>query len=741
MKWLAKLETVKLDAVKLYTTKTLRQYLVWLMTTTDRSAWCGKSSTDVGKEIDRWYNVSLYQVFWPVKLQPPPRHHVLPCQVFKFQLLICSSSAVQLVSSSVKCPVFPTVLVVSSFSFQVILQSIFFFCFVVPSPLRTPNVFDLCQVSKSVHWELCPLLCSKFSILVFTILVWDESEIWGSHFTWTLVRTGKSPAVAEHCTMRRQNGTFAGYWVKQRITSFFKVRFEVCGFASQLETLLCFSFFPCFHCILWTWSHNFNRINLSWSWRARRFAKAWICFPNSTCLSTAKPAEIVSPLYLTEWRTGISLLLLPPSLNKSGISRFWGQWGIYWLPSSRCKSGNLQVANVLITIKLGNLPVGFGAQGLNASRGWCSPWKSRLLFLFAVNWMGNWPKELPQNSTSCSFMWTKVEGFLLWTMSDLWVLWHFLLQLNILQYFFSRGVVISSEDEFIFLQRISAITSTLQYSLEGSFKDGLEQNDSDVLRRCLRTYATIDKMTDAENLFRQHTVKPFIEEVFCNNYFVRQVRIYSRFISRCLALPYLQSLFSFLRKQVITEQFLASHPNGLAGMYDVVLDFIPSKCKCLRDITSGGMHGWDHSSASATSCAFKPCCGLYFICGIDSACNDSYVEPPSYLQKRYGARLRLSRQRCLARTGGEHRSEDAINLCSWKPQRFPSGTVSRFRARHLCENQKLFYLRSFACGLLVLWSVALCFLRPCSPLDDYILTEFIFRRIKCGCVSLLWVNG
>ena len=55
--------------------------------------------------------------------------------------------------------------------------------------------------------------------------------------------------------------------------------------------------------------------------------------------------------------------------------------------------------------------------------------------------------------------------------------------------------------------------STLQYSLEGSFKEGLEQNDTDVLRRCLRTYATIDKMADAENLFRQHTVKPYMEEV------------------------------------------------------------------------------------------------------------------------------------------------------------------------------------------------------------------------------------
>ena len=66
-------------------------------------------------------------------------------------------------------------------------------------------------------------------------------------------------------------------------------------------------------------------------------------------------------------------------------------------------------------------------------------------------------------------------------------------------------------------QRISNITSTLQYSLEGLFREGLDNGQVDVLRQCLRTYATIDKMRDAENLFRQHVVKPYVEEVCIMN--------------------------------------------------------------------------------------------------------------------------------------------------------------------------------------------------------------------------------
>ena len=65
----------------------------------------------------------------------------------------------------------------------------------------------------------------------------------------------------------------------------------------------------------------------------------------------------------------------------------------------------------------------------------------------------------------------------------------------------------------LLFQRITNITTTLQYSLEGSFLEGLEQEDVGMLRQCLRTYALIDKIRDAELLFRQHVVKPYMEEV------------------------------------------------------------------------------------------------------------------------------------------------------------------------------------------------------------------------------------
>ena len=65
----------------------------------------------------------------------------------------------------------------------------------------------------------------------------------------------------------------------------------------------------------------------------------------------------------------------------------------------------------------------------------------------------------------------------------------------------------------LYLQRIANITTTLQYSLEGSFLEGLDTKNMDILKQCLRTYALIDKIRDAEMLYRQHIVKPFMEEV------------------------------------------------------------------------------------------------------------------------------------------------------------------------------------------------------------------------------------
>ncbi|XP_075388067.1 conserved oligomeric Golgi complex subunit 2 [Tenrec ecaudatus] len=100
--------------------------------------------------------------------------------------------------------------------------------------------------------------------------------------------------------------------------------------------------------------------------------------------------------------------------------------------------------------------------------------------------------------------------------------------------------------------RIAGITAMLQQSLEGLLLEGLQTSNVDIVRHCLRTYATIDKTRDAEALVGQVLVKPYIDEV-------------------------------------IVEEFVQSHPNGLQIMYYKLLDFIPHHCCLLREVTEGAI--------------------------------------------------------------------------------------------------------------------------------------------------------
>lgn len=65
----------------------------------------------------------------------------------------------------------------------------------------------------------------------------------------------------------------------------------------------------------------------------------------------------------------------------------------------------------------------------------------------------------------------------------------------------------------LFPQRIAGITAMLQQSLEGLLLEGLQTSNVDIVRHCLRTYATIDKTRDAEALVGQVLVKPYVSEV------------------------------------------------------------------------------------------------------------------------------------------------------------------------------------------------------------------------------------
>ncbi|KAH0622476.1 hypothetical protein JD844_024821 [Phrynosoma platyrhinos] len=102
------------------------------------------------------------------------------------------------------------------------------------------------------------------------------------------------------------------------------------------------------------------------------------------------------------------------------------------------------------------------------------------------------------------------------------------------------------------VMRIVGITAMLQQSLEGLLLEGLQTSNIDIIRHCLRTYATIDKTRDAEALVGEVLVKPYVDEV-------------------------------------IVEQYVQSHPNGLQTMYNKLLEFVPLHCRLLREVTGGGI--------------------------------------------------------------------------------------------------------------------------------------------------------
>ncbi|GAB5578377.1 conserved oligomeric Golgi complex subunit 2 isoform X1 [Prionailurus iriomotensis] len=117
--------------------------------------------------------------------------------------------------------------------------------------------------------------------------------------------------------------------------------------------------------------------------------------------------------------------------------------------------------------------------------------------------------------------------------------------------------------------RIAGITAMLQQSLEGLLLEGLQTSNVDIIRHCLRTYATIDKTRDAEALVGQVLVKPYVDEV-------------------------------------IVEQIVESDPNGLQIMYDKLLEFVPHHCRLLREVTGGAISSAASSmqDLSSRECGF-----------------------------------------------------------------------------------------------------------------------------------------
>eukprot|EP00111_Clytia_hemisphaerica_P003375 TCONS_00009640-protein len=109
--------------------------------------------------------------------------------------------------------------------------------------------------------------------------------------------------------------------------------------------------------------------------------------------------------------------------------------------------------------------------------------------------------------------------------------------------------------------RVALITSKLQENLETTFEQGISSKDSELISRCLRTYALIDKTSHAEEMFKHLVVKPFVDEV-------------------------------------ISETYLDQH--GLEQICADLLKFVEDECQIMIELTSAEMLKNDVTVATAT---------------------------------------------------------------------------------------------------------------------------------------------
>ena len=85
--------------------------------------------------------------------------------------------------------------------------------------------------------------------------------------------------------------------------------------------------------------------------------------------------------------------------------------------------------------------------------------------------------------------------------------------------------------------------------MESQFLNAIQQNDAEVLKRCLRIYASVERISDAERLLRSRIISPYLEDV-------------------------------------ITSKNLHSDPMGLSGICQNILAIIPDKLDLLLKLTN-----------------------------------------------------------------------------------------------------------------------------------------------------------
>ena len=63
-------------------------------------------------------------------------------------------------------------------------------------------------------------------------------------------------------------------------------------------------------------------------------------------------------------------------------------------------------------------------------------------------------------------------------------------------------------------QRIARIETMMKDILEKLFVESVTKKEEDIIANCLRTYVAIDRIHEAEDLFKSSFVLPFLSTVF-----------------------------------------------------------------------------------------------------------------------------------------------------------------------------------------------------------------------------------
>lgn len=134
-------------------------------------------------------------------------------------------------------------------------------------------------------------------------------------------------------------------------------------------------------------------------------------------------------------------------------------------------------------------------------------------------------------------------------------------EFNQLKFYVSKG------SDYPFVQkmdkRISFIENSLQRGMEHLYKEGLNTKNADIVANCLRTYAAIDRVSEAEMLYRVHSARPFLEKTIT--------------VARL-------------------EAGKRGSAEGLQAVYNDVYNWVGTECQQLLDITHTSVHGFDFLS-------------------------------------------------------------------------------------------------------------------------------------------------